>query len=75
MKIPESFPEGCFFVASFGGDEFVRFPDGRVFRLADDGEHLREVGDLPRMGAPMSEEAFLICASDLRAFHQRRQSN
>jgi len=72
MKVPASFPEGCMFVASFDGDEYVRFPDRTVYKLADSGDELLPCRDLPRKGAPMSEAAFLTCAADLRAFHLQR---
>ena len=72
MKVPESFPAGCEFFASFSGDEFVIFPDGRMFRLADNGEDLEPHSELPQRVAPMSERAFLVCASDCRAFAARR---
>ena len=72
MNLPESFPKGCFFVASFDGDEYVRMPNGKIYKLADSGEELLPRTQLPRKGAPISEEAFLICAADLRAFHLQR---
>ena len=75
MKVPTTFPEGCIFVASFDGDEYVRFPDGTVYKLADSGEELLPRSDLPRKGAPIAEAAFLICASDLRAFHRKSNQN
>ena len=40
MKVPEKFPPGCSFVPTFGGDEFVRFPDGAWFKFSDDGKEL-----------------------------------
>lgn len=46
MKVPDKFPEGSVFVPTFGGDEFVRFPDGRWFKFSDDGATLSE---RPRM--------------------------
>lgn len=66
INVPENFPPGCAFVASFSGDEYVRFPDGKVFKLEDSGETMREVGSLPRSGGPMTEEGFLICAKNCR---------
>lgn len=70
MKFPDKFPEGCFFVASFSGDEFVRFPDGAWFKASDDGASLVPLPGMdpagPRTGAPMSEEAFLACAARSR---------
>lgn len=69
MKVPDSFPPGCLFVASFSGDEYVQFPDGSVFKLADSGDELKPRDALPRSGAaPMSESAFLSCAAGSRAF-------
>lgn len=40
MKVPEKFPPGCSFVPTFGGDEFVKFPDGNWFKFSDDGNEL-----------------------------------
>ncbi|MBI3156584.1 MAG: hypothetical protein HYZ20_14400 [Burkholderiales bacterium] len=69
MKFPDKFPPGCSFVASFSGDEFVEFPDGRVFKASDDGAELVPVRSLPARGAaPMSEDGFLSCAAKSRAF-------
>ena len=72
MKVPDSFPDGCEFFASFSGDEFVLFPDSTIFRLADNGEDLEPHSELPQRVAPMSEKAFLVCASDCRAFAASR---
>jgi hypothetical protein len=68
MEIPAKFPPGCYFVASFSGEEYVRFPDGAVYRLTDAGDELLPVGDLPRRGASISESVFLNCAKTSRAF-------
>jgi len=46
MKVPDQFPEGSVFVPTFGGDEFVRFPDGSWFKFSDDGKSL---SPCPRM--------------------------
>lgn len=40
MKVPDKFPDGCRFVPTFGGDEFVCFPDGSWFEFSDDGTEL-----------------------------------
>jgi hypothetical protein len=70
MKIPDKFPEGCRFWASFSGDEYVEFPDDRIFKLDDSGESIQEVRALPRSGAaPMSEASFLNCAEGCREFN------
>jgi hypothetical protein len=50
----------------------VIFPDGTIFRLADHGEELVPHDELPQRGAPMTERAFLVCASDCRAFAASR---
>jgi hypothetical protein len=68
MKVPDKFPEGCKFWASFSGDEFAEFPDGKFFKLADDGESLESWPDLPKGCAPISEGNFLNCAKEARAF-------
>jgi hypothetical protein len=68
MKVPGKFPEGCFFVASFGGDEFVEFPDGSVFKLSDGGEELAPVRMLPLKSAAFIPEAkFLSLAASYRS--------
>lgn len=53
MKVPDKFPPGCEFVASSSGDDWVRFPDGRVFKFSGDmpGE---EIALLPRKTLPRS---------------------
>lgn len=71
MKIPDKFPAGSEFWASFSGDEFVVLPaGGGVFKLADDGESLLSRDGLPRLEslAPISEANFLNCAASCRAF-------
>ena len=50
MKVPEKFPSGCRFASSFGGDEFVKFPDGNWFRLDEESVAL-----VPLKGAPVSD--------------------
>lgn len=72
MKVPDKFPPGCKFLASFSGDDFVRFPDGKVFVLEDSGVLLREVEGLPRNGAPISEANFLNSAKSNVAFLERK---
>ena len=70
MKVPDKFPPGCKFLASFSGDDFVRFPDGKVFVLEDSGVLLRELEGLPRSAAPMSEANFLNSAKSNVAFNK-----
>ena len=72
MEIPDKFPPGCKFLASFSGDDFVVFPDGKVFELDDSGESLRERAGLPRDAAPMSEANFLNSAKSNVAFMERK---
>lgn len=71
MRVPEKFPAGCKFLASFSGDEFVRFPDGAWFKASDDGATLVALPGLgeagPRGAAPITEAAFLDCAARSRA--------
>lgn len=50
MKVPEVFPEGCTFIPTFSGDDFVEFPDGKVFKFSDDGKELTPAAGLPRGG-------------------------
>ena len=69
MKVPDKFPPGCEFFASFSGDDFVRFPDGKVFVLDDSGETMRPRDGLPMSGAaPISEANFLNSAKSNVAF-------
>ncbi len=68
MKLPDKFPSGCSFWANFSGDDFVEFPDGKVFRLNDDGETLDPVPSRPARGAPSSEAALLNAARVCREF-------
>jgi hypothetical protein len=72
MEIPDKFPTGCKFLASFSGDDFVVFPDGKVFVLDDSGESMRERSGLPRGAAPMSEANFLNSAKSNVAFNKRK---
>lgn len=59
MEVPGKFPDGCVFVPTFGGDEFVMFPDGRWLRFSDDGSELLPTGLAPgRAGAPRGGVAF-----------------
>lgn len=61
MKVPAEFPTGCLFVPTFGGDEFVMFPDGKWFRFADDGAVLLPTGLADgKTGAPSGG----ICFND-----------
>lgn len=66
MKVPDKFPEGCEFMSSFGGDEYVKFPDGNWFRLEDDDKiELVPIRGFPvSSGYPSSEESFLFCVAD-----------
>ena len=50
MKVPDEFPEGCEFVVSSSGDDWVRFPDGRVFIFSFDLSELLPREALPRNG-------------------------
>jgi len=70
MRVPDKFPDGCVFVPTFGGDEYVKFPDGKVFKLSDDGVELREVRSLPSNGGVVensSPAGFLAAAKSARA--------
>ena len=69
IPLPESFPPGCEFWASFDGEDFVEYPDGAVLELSEDGKLLLDCARLPmRTLAPMSESAFLGSAESCRAF-------
>lgn len=50
MNVPDKFPAGCEFVVSASGDDWVRFPDGRVFKFSDDGSELLARPELPKNG-------------------------
>ena len=57
MKVPDKFPPGCKFLASFSGDDFVVFPDGKVFVLDDSGESLnRDRRHAKRRGADVRSQ-------------------
>lgn len=73
LPVPQSFPEGCSFAGSFSGDEFVRFPDGRVYKASDDGSWLLPAGGLPDRGFPMGESGFLSTCAASRRFFESRQ--
>jgi len=62
MKVPASFPAGCSFFADFSGDDWVRFPDGKVFKLDDSTGELLERPSLPRE-ATSSDEAYFLRAA------------
>ena len=68
MKVPDKFPAGCKFWASFSGDDFVSFPDGKLFKLSDDGDSLEPWPSLPSACAPVGEGNFLNSARESRAF-------
>lgn len=71
MKVPEKFPEGSRFWASFSGDEFVVFPSGEVWKLEESGAELRKIVALPRSGcAPIEEAAFRSAAASSREFSE-----
>ena len=72
IAVPEAFPAGCLFVASFSGDEYVEYPDGRVYKVTDDGMWLRPCRALPDRGAPMSEEGFIGSCAASRQWAARR---
>ena len=75
IPVPTGFPEGCTFAGSFSGDEFVRFPDGRVYKASDDGSWLLPAGGFPDRGFPMREAGFLsTCAASRRFFDSRQQA-
>lgn len=57
MKVPDKFPPGCVFEESFGGDEYVGFPDGRWFRLLDSGD-LKLMAMRPSTGLSSNEARF-----------------
>ena len=67
MKVPDKFPEDCEFRSSFGGDEFVRFPDGSWFRLDEDKVELAAMRGEPVSKCHSSSEAsFLNWVSEAR---------
>jgi hypothetical protein len=73
IPVPTGFPEGCTFAGSFSGDEFVRLPDGRIYKASDDGSWLLAAGGLPDRGFPMSEAGFLSTCAASRRFFESRQ--
>jgi hypothetical protein len=73
MRLPDRFPSGCEFFDSVGGDDRVRFPDGRVFGISADGASLVPKG-LPtgEQLLPSDEKAFLRSAAAWREASQAR---
>lgn len=63
MRLPDKFPAGCRFVSDFSGDDWVSFPDGRVFKLDDSSGELREAKALPPRAAGSDEAAFRAAAA------------
>ncbi len=61
MDIPEKFPDGCQFGSSFGGDEFVRFPDGQWYILDELLLQLSPIGMMTSKGSSSNEEYFQNC--------------
>lgn len=73
MKVPKEFPDGCRFIPTFGGDWFVEFPDGRVFKLADDGINLTPARGLPAGGIVISEDPTGFIAAAIDAAKQNEE--
>ena len=71
MKLPDKFPPGCFFMESEGGDDFVKFPDGRWFKLSDSGE-LRLMTGTPIDKGFNSDEARFVRAATRAAARAAR---
>jgi hypothetical protein len=68
IPLPDQFPEGSRFAMSFGGDEFVEFPDGKVFKLSDDGASLLPAGRMPDKSAvSIDADRFFSLAASYRA--------
>jgi hypothetical protein len=62
IKFPVPLPAGCSFFADFSGDDWVRFPDGTVFKLDGSTGELLERPSLPRE-ATASDEAYFLRAA------------
>jgi hypothetical protein len=62
IKFPVPLPAGCSFFADFSGDDWVRFPDGTVFKLDGSTGELLERPSLPRE-ATFSDEAYFLRAA------------
>jgi len=62
IKFPVPLPAGCSFFADFSGDDWVRFPDGTVFKLDGSTGELLERPTLPRE-ATFSDEAYFLRAA------------
>lgn len=67
VPVPDKFPPGCAFGTNGDATEFVKFPDGRVFRLDDDTGtmSLTPARDLPLSPGsnPSTEAAFRAAAA------------
>ena len=68
MKVPDKFPSGTRFHGDRSGGDWVEFPDGKVFKLADSGE-LVEMRGLPlgSLQGSIEEATFVRVARDLEA--------
>lgn len=75
MKVPDNFPPGCDFMSSFGGDEFVRLPDGNWFRLDEDNMVLIPLDGKPvSSGCNSSESYFLRSVAEARRVNAERKA-
>ena len=74
MKVPEKFPPGCKFFDSFGGEDRVVFPDGKVFGLSLSGELVPKGLPRPASLLPSDEAAFRKSAEAWRESAEARAS-
>ncbi len=76
MKVPDKFPPGCKFMSSFGGDEFVKFPDGKWFRLDEDAVELVELTGAPvSKGCNSDESCFMLSVSEARRVNMEAKAD
>lgn len=70
MKVPDTFPPDCKFMSSFGGDEFVRLPDGKWYRLDENKVEL-----VPLNGSPVSKGCLSNETCFMRSVSEARRVN
>lgn len=59
LSLPQAFPPGCIFAESPSHDQYVQYPDGKVFQVNMRGVELIEVHAMPANSATIAEARFL----------------
>jgi hypothetical protein len=66
IDVPDRFPEGCHFGSSFGGDEYVRYPNGQWYRLDETSIKLIAIRSMVSKGTSSNEEYFQSVVDNAR---------